>query len=54
MTGEAQRLLVELEERSRRGYVQPTVFAIVYMGLGQGERLRLAGPGRSRTRWMAR
>jgi TolB-like protein/DNA-binding SARP family transcriptional activator len=38
MTGEAQRLLVELEERSRRGYVQPTVFAIVYMGLGQDER----------------
>jgi hypothetical protein len=32
---EAQRLIVELEERSRREYVQPTVFAIVYAGLGQ-------------------
>jgi hypothetical protein len=32
---EAQRLLVELEGRSRREYVPATVFAIVYMGLGQ-------------------
>ncbi len=35
---EAQRLLVELEGRSRREYVSPVVFAIVYMGLGQDGR----------------
>jgi TolB-like protein/DNA-binding SARP family transcriptional activator/Flp pilus assembly protein TadD len=35
--GEARRLLVELEGRSRREYVSPVVFAIVYMGLGQTE-----------------
>jgi hypothetical protein len=35
---EAQRLLVELEGRSRRGYVSPVVFGIVYMGLGQDGR----------------
>ena len=35
---EAQRLLVELEGRSRREYVPATVFAIVYMGLGQDGR----------------
>jgi TolB-like protein/DNA-binding SARP family transcriptional activator len=35
---EAQRLLAELEDRSRREYVQPTVFAIVYAGLGQHDR----------------
>jgi TolB-like protein/DNA-binding SARP family transcriptional activator len=35
---EAQRLLAELEGRSGREYVQPTVFAIVYAGLGQHER----------------
>ena len=35
---EAQALLVELEARSRRGYVQPTAFAIVHMGLGQDGR----------------
>jgi TolB-like protein/DNA-binding SARP family transcriptional activator len=35
---EAQRLLVELEERSRREYIQPTVLAIVHAGLGQHER----------------
>jgi adenylate cyclase len=32
---EAQRLLVELEGRSRREHVPPTVLAIVYIGLGQ-------------------
>jgi TolB-like protein/DNA-binding SARP family transcriptional activator len=32
---EAQRLLVELQGRSRREYFQPTVFAVVYMGLDQ-------------------
>jgi tetratricopeptide (TPR) repeat protein len=35
---EAQRLLVELQSRSLREYFQPTVFAIVYMGLGQDGR----------------
>jgi TolB-like protein/DNA-binding SARP family transcriptional activator len=35
---EAQRLLVELEGRSRREYVPPTVLAIVYTGLGQDGR----------------
>jgi tetratricopeptide (TPR) repeat protein len=35
---EARRLLVELEGRSRREYVPPVVFAIVYMGLGQDGR----------------
>src|SRR5438067_2154937 len=35
---EAQRLLVELEGRSRREYVPPTLLAIVYMGLGQDGR----------------
>lgn len=35
---DAQRLLVELEGRSRREYVQPTAFAIIHMGLGQRER----------------
>jgi TolB-like protein/Tfp pilus assembly protein PilF len=32
---EAGRLLIELEGRSRREYVPPTVLAIVYIGLGQ-------------------
>jgi Flp pilus assembly protein TadD len=32
---EAQRLLVELEGRSRREHVPPTVLAMVYIGLGQ-------------------
>ena len=31
-------MLVELEGPSRREYVLPTVFAIVYMGLGQDGR----------------
>ncbi|HEU4829434.1 MAG TPA: tetratricopeptide repeat protein, partial [Gemmatimonadales bacterium] len=35
---EARRLLMELEARSRREYVQPTAFAIVHMGLGEDER----------------
>ena len=35
---EAQRLLVELEGRSRREHVPPTVLAMVYMGVGQDER----------------
>ncbi|MDQ2669578.1 MAG: tetratricopeptide repeat protein, partial [Gemmatimonadota bacterium] len=35
---EARRLLAELEERSRREYVQPTVFGIMHMGLGEAER----------------
>ncbi|MFL5476446.1 MAG: hypothetical protein ACJ8A6_12200, partial [Gemmatimonadales bacterium] len=35
---EAQRLLVELEGRSRREHVPPTVLAIVHIGLGQDER----------------
>jgi TolB-like protein/DNA-binding SARP family transcriptional activator len=35
---EAQRLLVELQSRSRREYFQPTVFAILYMGLDQNGR----------------
>ncbi len=35
---EAQRLLVELEGRSRREHVPPTVLAMVHMGLGQDER----------------
>jgi len=35
---EAQQLLVELEGRSRREHVPPTVLAIVYIGLGQHER----------------
>jgi TolB-like protein/DNA-binding SARP family transcriptional activator len=35
---EAQRLLVELEGRSRHEHVPPTVLAIVYIGLGQDER----------------
>jgi TolB-like protein/DNA-binding SARP family transcriptional activator len=32
---EAERLLVELQGRSRREYFQPTVFAVVYIALGQ-------------------
>ena len=36
--GEAQRLVTELEGRSRREYVQPTAFGIVYMGLGDDAR----------------
>ncbi len=35
---EAQRLLVELEGRSRREHVPPTVLAMVHMGLGEDER----------------
>jgi tetratricopeptide (TPR) repeat protein len=35
---EARQLLVELERRSRREHVPPTLFAIVYMGLGQDGR----------------
>jgi eukaryotic-like serine/threonine-protein kinase len=35
---EAQRLLVELEGRSRREHVPPTVLAIVHIGLGQDGR----------------
>ncbi|MFL5489892.1 MAG: BTAD domain-containing putative transcriptional regulator [Gemmatimonadales bacterium] len=35
---EAQGLLVELEGRSRREHVPPTVLAIVHIGLGQDER----------------
>jgi TolB-like protein/Tfp pilus assembly protein PilF len=34
----AQRLLAELEERARREYVQPTMFAIVHIGLGEHDR----------------
>ena len=35
---EAHRLLVEIEGRSRREYVPPTVLAIAHIGLGQHER----------------
>jgi serine/threonine-protein kinase len=35
---DAQRLLVELEERARHEYVIPTTFAIVHMALGNRER----------------
>jgi TolB-like protein/DNA-binding SARP family transcriptional activator len=38
MRTEAQRLRAELEARSRREYVQPTVMAVVYTGLGEHER----------------
>lgn len=36
--GDAQQLLVELEDRARREYVIPTAFAIVHMALGNEER----------------
>lgn len=42
---DAQRLLVELHGRSRREYFKPTVFAIVYIGLG---------PTRTRFDWLDR
>jgi TolB-like protein/DNA-binding SARP family transcriptional activator/Tfp pilus assembly protein PilF len=35
---EAEALLVELERRSRREYVQPTAIAIIHTGLGEHER----------------